>query len=211
MGIPPAAMSELGGLTVACRDFGPVPTQRRAPALFQRKAPLRGPKQSGLGWAVMAGAGSAAAKEAQRLLEGRWQLLSTFTPGQAAANLFSLKSWQETFSRQGLECDWWVLDLSVSPKRWYNVIDATPAGIICLEADLTSQDADVRFQWTGGQIIVKRPPWSQEDLPKPIRLPYPVPFALLGDRARGIFETAYLDEDLRHSIGDQTRRPRLKA
>lgn len=36
------------------------------------------------------------------------QLLSTFTPGQAAANLFSLKSWQETFSRQGLECDWWV-------------------------------------------------------------------------------------------------------
>ena len=51
---------------------------------------------------------------------------------------------------------------SVSPKRWYNVIDATPNGIICLEADLTSQDADVRFQWTGGQIIINRPPWSQK-------------------------------------------------
>ncbi|CAK9086006.1 unnamed protein product [Durusdinium trenchii] len=292
MGIPPAAMSELGGLTVACRDFGPVPTQRRAPALFQRKAPLRGPKQSGLGWAVMAGAGSAAAsachawrckpqraqrtrtvvtcaagganaaelkselleilagenwdasrveaaqrvedlvqalietyesskvpdQEAQRLLEGRWQLLSTFTPGQAAANLFSLKSWQEyvfgkgpspvqaaAFTNNAVQKVYQVLDLSVSPKRWYNVIDATPAGIICLEADLTSQDADVRFQWTGGQIIVKRPPWSQEDLPKPIRLPYPVPFALLGDRARGIFETAYLDEDLRGARPDSSK------
>jgi hypothetical protein len=51
----------------------------------------------------------------------------------------------------------------VSPKRWYNVIDATPNGIICLEADLTSQDADVQFQWTGGQIIINRPPWSKED------------------------------------------------
>ena len=54
---------------------------------------------------------------------------------------------------------------SVSPKRWYNVIDATPNGIICLEADLTSQDADVRFQWTGGQIIINRPPWSNKEGP----------------------------------------------
>jgi len=51
---------------------------------------------------------------------------------------------------------------SVSPKRWYNIIDATPNGIICLEADLTSQAADVKFQWTGGQIIINRPPWSQQ-------------------------------------------------
>lgn len=61
MGIPPAAMSELGGLTVACRDFGPVPTQRRAPALFQRKAPLRGGGHPGdvspEGGVVMSGRG----------------------------------------------------------------------------------------------------------------------------------------------------------
>ena len=36
-----------------------------------------------------------ASEEAQTLLAGRWKLLNTFTPGQAAANLFSLKSWQE--------------------------------------------------------------------------------------------------------------------
>ena len=36
-----------------------------------------------------------ASEEAQKLLAGRWKLLNTFTPGQAAANLFSLKSWQE--------------------------------------------------------------------------------------------------------------------
>ena len=34
-------------------------------------------------------------EDAQKLLAGRWKLLNTFTPGQAAANLFSLKSWQE--------------------------------------------------------------------------------------------------------------------
>ena len=34
-------------------------------------------------------------QEAQTLLAGRWKLLNTFTPGQAAANFFSLKSWQE--------------------------------------------------------------------------------------------------------------------
>jgi len=150
--------------------------------------------------------------EAQKLLEGKWQLLSTFTPGQAAANLFSLKSWQEyvfgkgpspvqaaAFTNNAVQRVYQVLDLSVSPKRWYNIIDATPNGIICLEADLTSQAADVKFQWTGGQIVINRPPWSQQDLDQPIRLPYPVPFALLGDRARGIFETVYLDDDLRIS------------
>ncbi|CAL1141023.1 unnamed protein product [Cladocopium goreaui] len=156
-------------------------------------------------------------QEAQRLLEGKWQLLSTFTPGQAAANVFSLKSWQEyvfgkgpspvqaaAFTNDAVQRVYQVLDLSVSPKRWYNVIDATPNGIICLEADLTSQDADVQFQWTGGQIIINRPPWSKEDLDQPIRLPYPVPFALLGDRARGIFETVYLDDELRISRGSKS-------
>lgn len=156
-------------------------------------------------------------QEAQRLLEGKWQLLSTFTPGQAAANVFSLKSWQEyvfgkgpspvqaaAFTNDAVQRVYQVLDLSVSPKRWYNVIDATPNGIICLEADLTSRDADVQFQWTGGQIIIKRPPWSKEDLDQPIRLPYPVPFALLGDRARGIFETVYLDDELRISRGSKS-------
>lgn len=48
--------------------------------------------------------------------------------------------------------------------------------MVLVDLSLSLSMAEVRFQWTGGQIIVKRPPWSQEDLPKPIRLPYPVPW-----------------------------------
>ena len=192
--------------------------------------------------------------DAQKLLEGKWKLLSTFTPGQAAANFFSIQDWQKyifgkgpspvqaaAFTNNAVQRVYQVLDFSAKPGRWYNVIDATPAGIICLEADLSSTDADINFQWTGGKIVIKRPPWSQKDLDDPVRLPYPaiwlqkvarcfgcvcvcavgtvganlfklltcahptghvtrqVPFALLGDRARGVFETVYLDEDLRSS------------
>ncbi|CAJ1395137.1 unnamed protein product [Effrenium voratum] len=155
--------------------------------------------------------------DAQKLLEGKWKLLSTFTPGQAAANFFSLQDWQKyifgkgpspvqaaAFTNNAVQRVYQVLDFSAKPGRWYNVIDATPAGIICLEADLSSTDADINFQWTGGKIVIKRPPWSQKDLDDPVRLPYPVPFALLGDRARGVFETVYLDEDLRISRGSKS-------
>ena len=41
---------------------------------------------------------------------------------------------------------WHTLPRSSGPrKRWLNIIDATPTGIICLEADLTSEDADVSW------------------------------------------------------------------
>ncbi|OLQ10566.1 putative plastid-lipid-associated protein 12, chloroplastic [Symbiodinium microadriaticum] len=158
-----------------------------------------------------------ASEEAQTLLAGRWKLLNTFTPGQAAANLFSLKSWQEyvfgkgpspvqaaAFTNSAVQKVYQALDLTVTPGRWYNVIDASPLGIICLEADLSTEESDLRFQWTGGRIVIRRPPWTDRDLEEPIRLPYPVPFKLLGDRARGIFETDYLDEDLRISRGSKS-------
>eukprot|EP00931_Biecheleriopsis_adriatica_P091674 TRINITY_DN65560_c0_g1_i1.p1 TRINITY_DN65560_c0_g1~~TRINITY_DN65560_c0_g1_i1.p1 ORF type:complete len:306 (-),score=59.17 TRINITY_DN65560_c0_g1_i1:313-1230(-) len=158
-----------------------------------------------------------AGQAAQKLLEGRWRLLSTFTPGQAAANLFSLKSWQEyifekgpspvqaaAFTSGAVQRVYQALDFQASPGRWYNVIDASPFGIVCLEAELLSEDDGMQFQWTGGSIVVRRPPWAGTDMDQPLRLPYPVPFALLGDRARGTFATMYLDEDLRISRGSKS-------
>ena len=34
-----------------------------------------------------------------------------------------------------------ALDLTATPGRWYNVIDASPLGVICLEADLSTEAA----------------------------------------------------------------------
>ncbi|CAE8581715.1 unnamed protein product [Polarella glacialis] len=154
---------------------------------------------------------------ATSLLEGRWRLLSTFVPGQAAANFFSLDSWRAyvfdkgpspvqsaAFTSDAVQKVYQALDLQCSPGRWYNVIDALPLGILCLEADLGLEGDDLKFQWTGGFLSVRRWPWSSQDLEQPLQVPYPVPFKLLGDRAKGTFETVYLDEDLRISRGSKS-------
>ena len=39
--------------------------------------------------------------------------------------------------------------------------------------------------------------------PKPARVPYPVPFALLGDEAKGWLDTSYLGKDVRVSRGNK--------
>ena len=40
-------------------------------------------------------------------------------------------------------------------------------------------------------------------LPAPVRIPYPVPFRLLGDEAKGWLDTTYLGEDVRISRGNK--------
>lgn len=40
-------------------------------------------------------------------------------------------------------------------------------------------------------------------LPEPIRVPYPVPFRLLGDEAKGWLDTTYLGKDVRVSRGNK--------
>lgn len=41
------------------------------------------------------------------------------------------------------------------------------------------------------------------DLPAPVRIPYPVPFRLLGDEAKGWLDTTYLGENVRISRGNK--------
>ena len=156
---------------------------------------------------------------ARGLMQGRWRLLSTFTPGQGAADWTSLDDWREyifgrgpspvqaaTLSNEAAQRVYQAIDLSGAPGRWHNVVEGLPLGILCLQADLSVEEegpagSALKFQWTGGFGLVRRLPWAEEDLAEPLRLPYPVPFALLGDRARGSFDTLYLDGDLRVAVG----------
>lgn len=45
--------------------------------------------------------------------------------------------------------------------------------------------------------------YSSGALPEPIRVPYPVPFRLLGDEAKGWLDTTYLGKDVRISTGNK--------
>lgn len=162
-------------------------------------------------------------EEDSAIMEGRWRLLTTFVPGQAAAEFTSLDSWREyvfakgpspvqaaIFTNELAQRVFQVIDLVRSPGRWHNVVDARPYALACIQADVSLERAPeaaasaLRFQWTGGFISVLRLPWSGEDLAEPVRFPYPVPFQLLGDRARGTFDTVYLDRDLRIARGSKS-------
>lgn len=156
-------------------------------------------------------------------LQGRWRLLTTFVPGQAAAEFTSLESWWNyafakgpspvqaaVFTNELAQRVYQAIDLSRQPGRWHNVVDANPFAVVCIQADLKlekSKDSSLnvlRFQWTDGFIMLKRLPVLNQELETPVKLPYPVPFALLGDRARGTFDTVYLDEDLRVARGSKS-------
>ena len=54
------------------------------------------------------------------------------------------------------------------------------------------------FELATGPFGVKLPGY-----PKPARVPYPVPFALLGDEAKGWLDTSYLGKDVRVSRGNK--------
>lgn len=161
--------------------------------------------------------------EAADTLEGRWRLLNTFVPGQAAASITSLDSWRDylfakgpspvqagIFSSGATQRIYQTLDLRRKPGQWSNVVDALPFGVACIQADLQVEKSStlvgtaLRFQWTGGFISIRRFPFSGDDLSEPLQVPYPVPFALLGDRARGSFDTLFLDEDLHIARGTKS-------
>lgn len=173
--------------------------------------------------ALTAGYRPRGADEEQRMMQGRWRLLTTYAPGQAAADITSPESWRKyvfdkgpspvqaaVFSNDLAQRVYQLIDIEKEPGRWYNVVDASPYAVFCIQADLALEAPDIssalglKFQWTGGFIAVSRLPWSSENFEKPFRFPYPVPFALLGDRARGTFDTLYLDEDLRIAAGSKS-------
>ena len=79
------------------------------------------------------------------------------------------------------------------------VVDASPAAVVAIEADLEGKPQPNRlgFRFSGGTILL-RTLWNAT-----LSLPYPVPFDLLGENAKGWLHTDYLTPTLRLSRGNK--------
>ena len=148
------------------------------------------------------------------LLPGRWRVLYQGKPGGETVSAFSLESWQKYLSGDGPSPIQNLVSGSSSVSRLYqiveladdrstgrilNVVDASPAAVVAIEADLEGAPSPNRldFRFTGGRVLL-RTLWNGT-----LNLPYPVPFDLLGDNAKGWLQTDYLTDDLRLSRGNK--------
>lgn len=147
------------------------------------------------------------------LIPGRWRVLYQGKPGGEKTEFFSIDSWKKYISGDGPSPIQNLVSGSSSVSRLYqvvqfdgpdsgrilNVVDASPAAVVAIEADLDGKPQPNRlgFRFTGGKILL-RTIWNGT-----LSLPYPVPFDLLGDNAKGWLQTDYLTEKLRLSRGNK--------
>ncbi|CEM05655.1 unnamed protein product [Vitrella brassicaformis CCMP3155] len=146
---------------------------------------------------------------------GVWKLLYTYAPGSADVQFASLDSWRRYFFEkapsplQALATNnpkntYQVLDLKEANK-FSNLVDFSEGsgliqGILCIEAEyLGLEDSRLNFIFDNGFIALKP---SSDDSPSR-RLPYPVPFKLLGDKAKGYLDVLYVDDTLRVAKGNR--------
>lgn len=146
------------------------------------------------------------------LLPGRWRVLYQGKPG-TTTSFFSVESWQKYLSGDGPSPVQNLVSGSSTVSRLYqvveiagetegrvnNVVDFSPTGVIAIEADLEGRPQPNRlaFRFTGGRVLL-RALWNGT-----LDLPYPVPFDLLGDNAKGWLQTEYLSPKLRLSRGNK--------
>ena len=148
------------------------------------------------------------------LLPGRWRVLYQGKPGGEKTEFFSLDSWKQYLSGDGPSPIQNLVSGSGSVSRLYqvvqfdddrqsgrilNVVDASPAAVVAIEADLEGKPQPNRlgFRFSGGTILL-RTLWNGT-----LSLPYPVPFELLGDNAKGWLQTDYITPNLRLSRGNK--------
>lgn len=148
------------------------------------------------------------------LLPGRWRVLYQGKPGGEKTEFFSIESWKKYLSGDGPSPIQNLVSGSSSVSRLYqvvqfgddgqsgrilNVVDASPAAVVAIEADLEGKATPNRlgFRFSGGTILL-RTLWNGT-----LSLPYPVPFELLGDNALGWLQTEYLTPRLRLSRGNK--------
>mmetsp|Transcript_54789 Transcript_54789/g.102732 ORF Transcript_54789/g.102732 Transcript_54789/m.102732 type:complete len:601 (+) Transcript_54789:74-1876(+) len=147
------------------------------------------------------------------LIPGRWRVLYQGKPGGEKTEFFSIESWRKYIAGDGPSPIQNLVSGSSSVNRLYqvvqfdgpdsgrinNVVDLSPAAVIAIEADLDGKPQRNRlgFRFTGGKILL-RTIWNGT-----LSLPYPVPFDLLGDNAKGWLQTDYLTEKLRLSRGNK--------
>ena len=91
------------------------------------------------------------------------------------------------------------IQLQGSDKRVLQSVE-TPVGTLQLGARAsvsTAQPARISFAFDEGYFALRTPLFGVE------RLPYPVPFRLLGKEAEGYLDTTYLSDKLRISVGNK--------
>ncbi|PWA86762.1 plastid-lipid associated protein PAP / fibrillin family protein [Artemisia annua] len=125
------------------------------------------------------------------LIEGRWQLVFTTRPGTASPI-------QRTFVGVDLFSVFQEIYLQTNDQRVSNIVKFSDAiGELKVEAAATVKD--------GKRILFRFDKAAFELKFLPFKLPYPVPFRLLGDEAKGWLDTTYLSEsgNLRISRGNK--------
>ena len=147
---------------------------------------------------------SSADTNASPLLPGRWRVLYQGKPPVGGeietVSAFSFDSWRKYLSGDGPSPIQNLVSGSSGVSRLYqivqlsddrqtgrilNVVDASPTAVVAIEADLEGapQANRLDFRFSGGRVLL-RTLWNGT-----LDLPYPVPFELLGDNAKGWLQT----------------------
>ncbi|XP_055818994.1 probable plastid-lipid-associated protein 12, chloroplastic [Solanum dulcamara] len=140
---------------------------------------------------VLEGSEGVSEPTSSSLIEGRWQLMFTTRPGSASpiqrtfVGVDSFSVFQEVFLR-------------TNDQRVSNIVKFSEAiGELKVEALATIKDGKrILFQFDRAAFSFKF---------LPFKVPYPVPFRLLGDEAKGWLDTTYLSPsgNLRISRGNK--------